>query len=201
RLFCVGPPLVLHPSLAIVFAYCKFIPAGPSAVFLKSTDAGQGWSLQRFLPLERWAASVAVDPADPLTVYAGTNGDGAFKTTDGGTRWSPINTGLKIRTVNRIVLDPTDPQNIYAGTSGGVFKSTNGGEDWEGRGQEERAILTIAVDATDPNFLYVGTSRVREGGVYKSTDGGKQWFPSSVGLANYLIRGLALDPVNSQIIY
>jgi len=36
-----------------------------------------------------WA--LAIDPANPATVYAGTNGGGGFKSTNGGGSWTAIN--------------------------------------------------------------------------------------------------------------
>ena len=38
--------------------------------------------------------AMAVDPADPMTVYAGTAGGGVYRTPDGGASWTPASTGL-----------------------------------------------------------------------------------------------------------
>ena len=75
--------------------------------------------------------ALAIDPANPATLYAGTNGGGVFKSTNGGASWTAINTGLTSTDVQALAIDPTNPTTIYAGTDGGgVFKSTNGGGSW-----------------------------------------------------------------------
>src|SRR6185436_7809881 len=64
-------------------------------------------------------ASLAVDPTNPSTVYAGTDGGGVFKTTTGGIGWTAINTGLTgnfgIAMVRAIAIDPANPSTLYAG--------------------------------------------------------------------------------------
>ena len=75
--------------------------------------------------------TLAIDPATPTTLYAGTNSDGMFKSTNGGGNWSAVNTGLTATGVHTLAIDPTTPTTLYAGTyGGGVFKSTNGGGNW-----------------------------------------------------------------------
>src|SRR5262249_5220808 len=58
--------------------------------------------------------------------------------------------------------------------------------------------LAIA-PSTDPTLtmLYVGTPTA---GVFKSV-GGETWTPASNGLTNIAIQALAVDPVNSSIVY
>jgi hypothetical protein len=64
--------------------------------------------------------AIAVDPANPDTLYAGTDG-GAYVSFDGGASWGDINEGLLGATVvYSIVIDPTG--NIYAATPYGIFK-------------------------------------------------------------------------------
>ena len=83
-----------------------------------------------------------------------------------------------------------DPETFYfGGTGSGVWKTTNGGQDWAPLFDKQpvSAIGAIAVAPSDPNVIYVGTG---EGclrstssygdGVYKSTDAGKTW--TNVGL-------------------
>ncbi|MEQ1824046.1 MAG: hypothetical protein ABL949_16170 [Fimbriimonadaceae bacterium] len=87
--------------------------------------------------------SVAIDPTDANTVYAGT-GDyygfftrqtfGIMKSTDGGVTWT--NQGAADfgdSVVVRIAIDPTNTQNVIAltaGPSGDIWQSSNGGTTW-----------------------------------------------------------------------
>ena len=66
--------------------------------------------------------ALAIDPATPTTLYAGTDFGGVFKSTDGGENWSAANTGLTSGDVNALAIDPETPTTLYAGTDfGGVF--------------------------------------------------------------------------------
>lgn len=64
--------------------------AGGMGMF-KSEDSGLTWvPADRGLPRPVLVRSLAVDPSQPGTVYAGTEGSGLYKTTDGGQSWVPI---------------------------------------------------------------------------------------------------------------
>ena len=76
------------------------------------------------------------------------------------------------------------PQTFYfGGTGGGVWKTTDGGSNWEAVSDKDfktGSIGAIAVSESDPNVVYVGMGEapirgnVSHGdGVYKSTDAGQ----------------------------
>src|SRR5215471_10765073 len=82
-------------------------------------------------PDGRSVLALALAPATPTTLYAGTDDSGVFKSTTGGSTWSAVNTGLANRSVLVLALAPATPTTLYAGTlGGGVFKSTTGGSTW-----------------------------------------------------------------------
>ncbi|MBF0232600.1 MAG: hypothetical protein HQK65_06120 [Desulfamplus sp.] len=66
---------------------------------------------------------LAIDPATPTTVYAGTYG-GGFKSTDGGTNWTKINSGLTDINIYTFAIDPITTSNVYAGTPSGLWKAS-----------------------------------------------------------------------------
>ena len=103
--------------------------------------------------------ALAIDPATPSTLYAGTWGGGVFKSADGGASWSAVNTGLPATDVYALVIDPATPSTLYAGTNGGVFKSTNGGAAWEAvnTGLTNTYVPSLAIDPMIPSTLYAGT--------------------------------------------
>lgn len=91
--------------------------------------------------------SVAYDPTDDQTMYAGSLAGGVFKTTNGGDYWWNItdNYPNMYFGVKDIIVDPNDPQTIYVSASGnnyggyamghsgqtmGVLKSSDGGATW-----------------------------------------------------------------------
>lgn len=59
-------------------------------------------------------------------------------------------------------------------------------------------INTIAIDPVNSNKLYVGTPA---GGLWKSTNSGSTWSPMTDGLASLGISGIAVNPLNPDIIY
>lgn len=122
--------------------------------------------------------SLAVDPQDSRTVYAGTGG-GIFKSQDRGVSW--INSGLMGYVVATLGIDPQDSNTVYAVTHGhpnqdtltiNVFKSTNGGRTWNEADSGLTGICCGSALVIDP--INRGTVYVVSGisGVWKSTDGG-----------------------------
>ncbi len=66
---------------------------GGGGVF-KSTNGGAAWSAVNTGLTNTDVYALAIDPATPSTLYAGTVSDGVFKSTNGGAVWSAVNTGL-----------------------------------------------------------------------------------------------------------
>ena len=99
----------------------------------------------------------------------------------------------------------------YGATGGGVWKTTDGGINWEvvsdasvfGTG----SVGAIALSDSDPNTIYVGMGEpaIRGNtshgdGVYKSTDAGKTW--KRVGLEDSRqISRIRVHPKNPDIVY
>lgn len=99
----------------------------------------------------------------------------------------------------------------YGATGGGVWKSTDGGINWEsvsdGSVFGTGSVGAIAVSDSDPNVVYVGMGEspirgnVSHGdGVYKSTDGGKTW--KRIGLEDTRQIGrIRIHPRNPDLVY
>lgn len=147
-----------------------------------------------------WA--LAVDPADPDVVYAGTT-NGMFKSTDGGETWTAISRGLGPEGVwVRAIL--VRPGAVYIGTEAhGAFKSTDGGATWfrlsgippvhPGSGPSVGALLA---DPRNPNRIWAGARR----GLLSTTNGGATWTNRfQADPFDAPVTGIAIDPVNGQI--
>jgi hypothetical protein len=101
----------------------------PAGQVFKSTNGGQSWG--ESLATSAAVKALAVDPANPTTLYAGTFGRGVFKSLDRGGTWAPTNAGLTDLSVNALTINAQTPGIVYAGTNtAGVFRSTNGGATW-----------------------------------------------------------------------
>ena len=81
----------------------------------KSTNGGADWSAVNIGLTNYYVYALAIDPATPSTLYAGTDG-GVFKSTNGGAAWSAFNTGLTNPYVHALAIDPATPGTLYAGT-------------------------------------------------------------------------------------
>lgn len=169
--------IALHPTNANIL----YVATNESVY--KTRDGGASWERMATDLSSYRVLSLALDPAHPASVYAGTMGDAVYKSPDGGQRWIAHNAGLKehVSVVNRFVFDPRDTETVYAATTVGVFRSTDGGRLWDERmaGMKEvHIVFTITMDPTRPQIFYAGTS----GGAYRSLDGTASWQKVNNGL-------------------
>ncbi|MEQ8927586.1 MAG: hypothetical protein RLO81_17350, partial [Fulvivirga sp.] len=132
-------------------------------------------------------------PTNDRIIIAGTAGGGVWKSSNGGSSFTSI-FDEHPQSIGAVAIDPSDPdKTIWVGTGevwtrnsvsvgDGLFKSTDGGVNWEeikGFEKSER-ISGIEINPNNSNEVYVGVlgalysdSEVR--GVYKTIDGGKTW--------------------------
>lgn len=91
--------------------------------------------------------------------------------------------------------------NIYAGTSGGVFMSSDNGENWLHLGMADKNIYSVMVNSQNTIFAgtyyYYGNTSMSENGVYYSTNNGVNWILSS--LNNCYIRDIVQTSYGSII--
>lgn len=98
----------------------------------------------------------------------------------------------------------------FGGTGGGVWKTTDAGNNWENVTDGSfgvGSIGAIAVAPSDPNVVYVGTGstcprgNISVGdGIYKSTDAGKTW--EHIGLRNAgQIGRIRVHPHDADLVY
>lgn len=85
-----------------------------------STDGCKSWQTANIGLTSRFFNSVAIDPNQPDSFYAGSDG-GAYMSLNGGETWSQINDGLLGATVVYSIVVDKD-SNIYAATPYGIFK-------------------------------------------------------------------------------
>lgn len=162
--------------------------------------------------------TVAVHPGNEDILYVGLASGGVFKTTDGGKSWQPVFDNQAYLAIGAIALDPSNPETVYVGTGDpnvtgypfigdGLYRSTNGGKDWEYLGlREARIISRVIVDPTDPRTIWVATMglpfvRTPDRGVYKSSDAGKTWKKVLFVSEQTGITDLVLDPVNPRQLF
>ncbi|MDQ6770168.1 MAG: hypothetical protein M3Z54_09290, partial [Gemmatimonadota bacterium] len=74
--------------------------------------------------------AIAVDPRNASRVYLA--GIRAFRSDDGGASFRPMGSEVHVDW-HSITIDPRNPDILYAGTDGGVFVSTDNGNNWVSR--------------------------------------------------------------------
>ena len=166
-------------------------------------------------------SSIAIDPANPYTFYAGLATGGIMKSSDNGSSFEPIFEHEAVAAIGDIAIAPSDPKTIYVGTGeandrntvswgAGVYTSTDGGATWTKSGLEKtRAIARVVVHPTDPKTAWVCSPgdvwQPGERGIYKTTDGGKSWKKVYTAPAPFETRAgcgdLAIDPSDPNILY
>jgi photosystem II stability/assembly factor-like uncharacterized protein len=204
-------------------------PADPRYVYVaadesggfSSHDGGQSWLSAVGDSLDR-GISVAAHPYTPTIAFLGAR-RAVYKTSDGGQSWTrheltglPFNNEMR---VHALAIDPSNPQVVYAGPGtwdftggpehGWLYRSLDGGESWA-----ELAITfpispvtDIEIDPANTQTIYVSTGRRFldssdwGSGIIKTTDGGASWAFINQGLTARSISRLAIDPVNTQVLY
>ncbi len=193
--------LAVHPDAPDTV----YAGAAVGGVF-KSIDGGLHFSPVFEEDFSLSIGALAVDPADPLKVWVGTgeanssgdsySGSGLYLTLDGGRTWQFKGLGEGGH-IARIAIDPTDPQRLFVAEMGklfgvggprGVFRSTDGGENWENvlAVDDTTGCIDIALNPLHPDTVYAvmwqryrnPRTRVSGGpnsGIWRSTDGGDTW--------------------------
>ena len=157
--------------------------------------------------------ALAVAPSNPSIIYVGTGeadfrsdltyGNGVYKSTDGGRTWKNI--GLTAsQHISRIAIDPRNPDVVFVAAMGsaygpgperGVFRSTDGGANWQKVlfRDENSGAIDVTLDPDHPQTVWAALLHDRRppwsayppvtisGAIFKSTDGGAVWNPVTSG--------------------
>src|SRR4030095_1805775 len=127
-----------------------------------------------------------------VTVYVGAASGGVWKSQNGGTTFKPVFDKQPAQSIGAVQIDRKNPNTVWVGTGeswtrnsvsigNGVYKTTDGGENWTNMGlKESERISKILIDPTNSDTVYVCVpgklwSDSEDRGVYKTTDGGKTW--------------------------
>ncbi|HEY2804929.1 MAG TPA: hypothetical protein VGI92_03635 [Gemmatimonadales bacterium] len=205
----------------------------------KTTDAGRVWTPIFDDEPTQSIGAIAIAPSDPNVIYVGSGeglqrpdlsaGDGIYKSLDAGKTWRHL--GLRDgQQIPAIAVDPRDPNRVFAAVLGhpygpnaerGVFRSTDGGENWQKvlGPDENTGAFDVVFDPSNAQTVYAVLWAGRQApwevggsflisvnnGLFKSTDGGTTWERVGAGLPGGeqgLGRiGLGVSPSQPQRLY
>ena len=221
------------------------VPSQPSIFYIgvnnggvwKTNDYGRIWKPIFDQMSTGSVGDIAVSESNPDVVYVGSGegiqrpdlsvGDGVYKSTDAGKTWT--NMGLKDgQQIGGIIIDPKNENRVFVAVLGhpygpnterGVYRSLDGGKNWERvlYKDENTGAIQVSFDPNNSNIVYADLWAGRQGpwengqwngtesGMYKSTDGGNTWKKLTKGLPTTqqgLGRiGFDIAPTNSNRLY
>ena len=147
--------------------------------------------------------------------------------TEGWVSNGPYDCDSGIGRIDRIAFHPTNPDILYAGSPhGGLFKSANGGNNWEPISEyvASLGVAGIAIYPLNPNIIYVFSGDDNFGpnpclsatnpsacfpgylsssnGVYKSIDGGLSWQGcGNLSSSTFQAHQILIHPTNQNILF
>jgi photosystem II stability/assembly factor-like uncharacterized protein len=157
-----------------------FLGTSTGTIF-QSTDAGRSWT--HFARLgtgdEFVADQIVIDPQNSQHIYVGAwsvhghNAGELFCSHDGGKSWTRI-PAMHRKSIRAVSLASSDPRVLVVGALDGVFRSTDGGQEWHKISRHHSQIQnveSVTIDPGNPNVIYVGTWHLG----WKTSDGGLSW--------------------------
>ena len=170
-------------------------PPFGSAAILRSRyggDPGTWESLPSGAPSS--VVSIAIDSR--RWVYAGgvdnSGNTNIRRSTDEGDHWSDPGQGLPLYYAPfDIHANPLDANKVYTRTGEGVYKSSDGCQNWEVCGLPGQEVSALTLDPSEPEILYAAT-RTTPGQTFVTVDGGAEWVDVGSLLPN-AANDLAID--------
>jgi photosystem II stability/assembly factor-like uncharacterized protein len=198
----------------------------------KSSDAGRTWTHVGLREMGQIGA-VVIHPTNPEVVYAAALGDpfrstnerGVYRTRDGGRTWQRVlhvsdSTGavdIELQPGNPTVVFATmwraerKPWTIISGSrEGGVYKSTDAGDNWRkltaGLPNQLVGKSDLAVSRAMPNRVYVLIEAKPGNGLYRSDDAGESFTAvntTTLGLITrpFYYTNVDADPLDADVVY
>jgi photosystem II stability/assembly factor-like uncharacterized protein len=214
-------PAINAVTERVIVAPDRAVYACTTYGLFKSSDAGTSWTALSPFPTAEgvlgpnpnFCGTVAIDPENPATIYAGDLFSGVLKSADGGTTWRTAHAGLPAYgnlslPVRALAIDPTNPERLYAATDAflsnrpipyGLFQSTDGATTWNpvALPPTDQGIRALVIAAQVPSAMYAATFA----GLFKSIDAGTTWSSVNFGIDTSSVWDLAVDPQNPSTLY
>jgi PKD repeat protein len=149
-----------------------------------------------------WVTPWTQHPSTANTLFAGYKN--VWKSTNRGTSWTKIS-NLNIGGLTILKVAKSNPSYIYVSNSTSIFKTTDGGANWNSvvvPNAGSNAITDIAIDETNPDKVWITRSGYSASiKVFKTTDGGVTWQNLSNGLPNIPVNTVVNQTGTNDGIY
>jgi len=195
----------------------------------KSTDGGKNW-VHLGLDNSRHIAAIQTHPQHPEVVYVAVQGAatgpsddrGIYRSQDGGLTWEHLFFVNEHTGAADLSMDPSNPRILYAGMwdherkpweirsggeGSGIFRSTDGGENWERLYQGlpvRMGKIGVCVSPANPEVVYANIE-ADKGGVFRSANGGDTWTQvcaDRVTIARaWYYSEIVADPLDEHTVY
>ncbi len=147
---------------------------------------------------ERWLRSLVVAPGESGLLYGITNQGYLMRSSDRGATWLTMplpvgDDGLWVH-ATAIGIDYNHSETLYLSTASGLWRSVDGGVNWEKRNAGLFGPVTADFDA--PNVLWSGNPAPA-----RSTDAGATWSPADEGFDGNLTSPILIDPQAHDLRY
>jgi len=149
----------------------------------------------------------AVNSSNDNICYIEYSYGAIYKSIDRGQNWDVIGPPNSGNAASYCFSAPyvsakSNPNIMYVGGTG-VYKSTAGGDSWQGPYGASvfggNRLLSMAVSFTNPDTLYAGSApSAATAGVFKSVNGGLNWTNITGSLPNRFVTDLTVNPNNSK---
>jgi photosystem II stability/assembly factor-like uncharacterized protein len=197
----------------------------------KSTDAGKTWTFAGLRDVGQISA-VRIHPANPDIVYVAALGNpfvpskerGIYRSNDGGKTWKNVLFISDSVGAAALAIQPGNPNVLYAcmwhgqrkpwtiisgGHDGGIYKSTDGGDNWTklagGLPNELFGRSNVGISAANPNRVYALIEAKPGSGLYRSEDSGATWTlingSGSLITRPFYYTTLGVDPNNPDAVW
>jgi photosystem II stability/assembly factor-like uncharacterized protein len=209
-----SPPTAFAVAALLALA----VPAAAQDVKIDS-ETFAGLDARSIGPAAMSGRVAAIDAVqgDWLTIYVGAASGGVWKSSNGGTTFKPV-FDKHLQSIGAIKIDPSDSRTVWVGTGepwtrnsvsvgDGIYKSTDGGENWERLGLEHtERIARIAIDPLRGDTVFIAATghlwnAHPDRGIYRTRDGGKTWSKVLYVDENTGAADVAIDPSDPRIVY
>jgi hypothetical protein len=177
------------------------VQSGAGSHIYKTTDSADNWNLTGNVTIFS-PQTIAIDPLDHTRIYVAdeTNPGGVYKTIDSGVTWNLVGGTQLGPFVRTISVSPFTANLLYANSGQGLFKSTNGGVNWNPVPNRSGKVV---FDPVTPSTIYLLSSSAFSSplGIFKSTDSGQTWLPITKGLNSPIGWEMVIDPSHPSTLY